>query len=52
MPEPGFGSVEQSFADTASMLAYGAAFDRARAAGTTLVASSGDMGPMLRCADR
>ncbi|MEU1287441.1 S53 family peptidase [Kitasatospora sp. NPDC005856] len=39
-----FGSVEQNFADPASMLAYGAAFDRARAAGMTLVASSGDTG--------
>ncbi|MFD5386661.1 S8 family serine peptidase [Streptomyces sp. NPDC127074] len=39
-----FGSVEQNFADPASMLAYGATFDRARAAGTTLVASSGDTG--------
>ncbi|GHJ30769.1 hypothetical protein TPA0910_52020 [Streptomyces hygroscopicus subsp. sporocinereus] len=39
-----FGSVEQNFADPASVLAYDAAFDRARAAGMTLVASSGDLG--------
>ncbi|SEB98469.1 Subtilase family protein [Streptomyces sp. 2224.1] len=39
-----FGSVEQNFADSASVLAYGATFDRARAVGTTLVASSGDLG--------
>ncbi|MFE9405136.1 S8 family serine peptidase [Streptomyces sp. NPDC006530] len=39
-----FGSVEQNFANPASIPAYGAALDRARAAGTTLVASSGDLG--------
>ncbi|MFH9939144.1 S8 family serine peptidase [Streptomyces murinus] len=47
-----FGSPEQNFANPTSVLAYGAAFDRAGAAGTTLVTSSGDYGASGPLRDR